>query len=193
MQIAPGFDSADWRSLRLDDPNSADWDKAIEIFRSRLECRFVEPVDELIKLEEPKPFGERRFGFTVLAIDCLLTETLGAFLKGWQDTTGRSEEAFCTFLSRPLFAPHFSPATASQFYSEFRCGILHQAEVGGKSRVWSVGGVIAAEFGRITVNRTKFHELLKRELENYQDELRDPGNITLRKNFRQKMDFICSH
>ena len=181
----------DWWSLSLDDPNGADWEKAIEIFRSRIEGRFIDAADELIRNEASKPSKEKRFGFAILAIDCLVVETLGAFLKGWQDTRNRSEEAFCTFLSRPLFAPHFSPTTASNFYREFRCGILHQAEVGGKSRVWSVGSVVGLESGRITVNRTKFHGLLKQEFANYQAELRDLGNVPLRDAFRKKMDFIC--
>ena len=193
MEIAPGIDSTVWKSLTLDDPKSADWERAIDIFRSRLESRFIEAVDELIELEKLKPSIDKRFGFAILAIDCLLVETLGAFVKGWPETRrrGQSEEAFCTFLSRPLFAPHFSPATASQFYAEFRCGLLHQAEVGGTSRVWSVGSVINLDSGRITVNRTKFHELLKQEFAMYQAELKDPMNGTIRSNFRHKMDFIC--
>jgi hypothetical protein len=194
MQVAPGFESADWQSLKLDDPNSPDWTKAISIFESRISGRFIEPVDHLIAADEAKVSTERRFGFAVMAIDCLLVETLGAFLAGLENTKGKSEETFCDFLTtRPLFKADFTPALAAQVYSEFRCGILHQAEVYGGSRVWSVGALVRDDSGTLTINRTKFHEQLKAEFQNYLAELRDPANTSLRDNFRKKMNFICRH
>ncbi len=77
----------------------------------------------------------RRFGFTILAVDCLVIETLEAFIEGLEDTEGKSRATFCKFLrSRPLFAAEFTTEDlAEQFYYQFRCGILHQAEVGGDS------------------------------------------------------------
>jgi hypothetical protein len=81
MQIAPGFDSSEWASLQLDDPQSKDWEKAISVFKSRIYARFVEPADVLISIDEQKPAAERRFGFAILAIDCLIVETLGAFQR----------------------------------------------------------------------------------------------------------------
>lgn len=192
MQIAPGFDSSDWNALQLDDPASPDWARAIEIFSTRIGGRFIEPVDHLIEADEKRPARERRFGFAILAIDCLLVETLGAFVEGLEDTKDRSEDTFCTFLSRrPHFGRHFTPALARQFYREFRCGILHQAEVGGSSRVWSVGDIIRSEAGALTVNRTAFHDMLKEELSTYIRELGDPCAADLRAKFRRKMNFIC--
>ena len=109
MQVAPGFDSAEWQSLKLDDPNSPDWAKAISICESRISGRFIEPVDFLIATDEKKPATERRFGFAVMAIDCLLVETLGAFLAGLENTKGKSEATFCSFLTtRPLFKADFT-------------------------------------------------------------------------------------
>jgi hypothetical protein len=128
-----------------------------------------------------------------MAIDCLLVETLGAFLKGLLDTDGKSAPVFCDFLlSGPLFAARFSAATAKDFYKVFRCGILHQAEVGGSSLIKSWGPAVKFEPGKMTVNRTAFHALLKRDIASYEAELRDPKNDLLRSNFRTKMDFICS-
>jgi len=194
VQIAPGFDSSEWDALQLDDQKSPDWEKAIAIFESRIHGRFIEPVDYLISAEESKPAPERRFGFAIMAIDCLLVETLGAFLDGLEDTEGRSKATFCKFLTtRPLFSKDFTQALAEQFYREFRCGILHQAEVGGASKVSSVGALIRDDSGKLTVNRTKFHEQLKEELLNYIAQLRDPKDTQLRANFRRKMNFICRH
>ena len=190
MQIAPGIDARSWQSLELDDSASPDWSKAVQILEGRIHERFIEPIDHLIAAEEAKPAIERQFGFTVLAVDCLLVETLGAFIDGLEDTVGQSEATFCKFLTRPLFLADFTDALAKQFYKEFRCGILHQAEIGGDSKVWSVGPLIQVDGGKIIVNRNKFHERLKAEFQNYLAELRNPANVALRSNFRKKMDFI---
>jgi hypothetical protein len=89
MQIAPGVEAKKWRALKLDNPASPDWPEAVRILEARIHERFIDPVDHLIASEEAKPITERRFGFTVLAVDCLLVETLGAFLL--PATIGKSE------------------------------------------------------------------------------------------------------
>ncbi|MEX2120228.1 MAG: hypothetical protein WD847_11595 [Pirellulales bacterium] len=194
MQIAPGFDSADWKALKLDDPDSPDWAKAVEILETRISGRFIEPVDCLIAADESKPPAQRRFGFAVLAIDCLLVETLEAFRLGLKDTGRESRKTFCHFLTeRPLFKVHFTKEQAELFYKHFRCGILHQAEVGSGSKVWSVGPLIQSDGATLTINRTKFHGRLKADFQSYLAELRDPANAQLRKHFRTKMDFVCRH
>jgi len=192
MQIAPGVDAAKWKDLKLDHPDSADWAKAESILEARIHDRYIEPVDFLIAAEESKPPSERRFGFTVLAIDCLLVETLGAFIEGLEDTDGKSKKTFCTFLrTRKQFADVFTTDDlAKKFYEQFRCGILHQAESGGESKVWSVGPLVYIDGDAIIVNRTKFHEYLKAEFQKYLSELRDPKNTDLRANFRKKMNSI---
>jgi len=192
MQIAPGVDATVWHGLKLDDPASADWDKAVDILAARIRDRYIQPVDFLIAAEENKPPSERRYGFTVLAIDCLLVETLAAFIEGLEDTDGESKRIFRSFLrTRKQFAADFSnDEIANKFYKQFRCGILHQAETGGSSRVWSVGPLLWVNGDSITVNRNKFHDSLKEEFQTYLTELRDPKNSTSRSNFRKKMDFI---
>ena len=191
MQIAPGVDAKQWHNLSLDDPQSPDWMNAISIFECRMRRRFIDPVDYLVYAETEKLATQRCFGFAVLALDCMLVETLGAFLKGLKDTDRKSESTFCEFLStRPRFCNDFNEALATRFYKGFRCGILHQTETGGDSRVWSVGPMIHTDGDKITVNRNEFHQRLKAEFLSYLDELRDPRNTELRKNFRKKMDFI---
>jgi len=192
MQIAPGVDASVWHALRLDDPHSPDWDKAVNILSARIQDRYIAPVDFLVTAEQNKPPSERRFGFTVLAIDCLLVETLGAFVEGLEDTDGISKKTFCTFVrGRKQFATEFATDDlAARFYQQFRCGILHQAETRGDSKVWSVGPMLRVNGDAITVNRNKFHESIKAEFETYLAELRDPQNSTLRANFRKKMNFV---
>jgi hypothetical protein len=193
MQIAPGVDAEKWRELRLDDPGSPDWGTAVEILAARIYERYFAPVDFLILSESAKSPLERRFGFTVLAIDCLLVETLGAFIQGLEDTEGVSKKTFCYFLrTRNQFANEFTTDDlAEKFYKQFRCGILHQAESGGQSKLWSVGPLVNIDGDAIIVNRNKFHDCLKLEFDYYLAELREPKNLGLRANFRKKMDFVC--
>jgi hypothetical protein len=192
MQIAPGIDAKKWQGLNLDDPDSADWDAAVDILSARINDRYIAPVDFLISSEASKPPSDRRFGFTVLAVDCMLVETFGAFIEGLLDTKGKSKETFCKVLRRrTLFASEFSTdAVAEKFYKQFRCGILHQTESGGESKVWSVGPMLIVNGNAVTVNRNRFHDCLKSEFQSYLAELRDPKNSSLRQKFRKKMDFI---
>jgi len=192
MQIAPNFEAEQWKALNLDDETNVDWNLAISALDSRIRERYINPADFLVNAEQKTPAVERRFGFAVLAIDCLLVETLGAFLDGLEETTGRSMNIFCKFLtSRPQFSKHFPQSLAEQFYKEFRCGVLHQAEVGGNSKVWSIGPLVHKDGDSVIVNRNEFHACLKSAFAAYLEELRDPTNTQLRSNFRKKMNFIA--
>jgi hypothetical protein len=192
MKIAPNFEAARWKELELDSAVSPDWDIAISVLKSRISERYIAPGDFLVAAEKETPAIRRRFGFAVLAIDCLLVETLGAFLDGLEETTGRSKDVFCKFLtSRPQFRRDFPQSMAEQFYREFRCGVLHQAEVGGSSKVWSIGPIVQKHGDSVIVNRNEFHQRLKSDFTEYLQELRDPINAQLRSNFRTKMDFIA--
>jgi hypothetical protein len=192
MQIAPGISSNDWMALNLTSAASPDWEAAIGIFERRIRERYIDPIDHLISAEQTKRPTERKFGFAILGLDCLVVETLSAFIDGLEDTEGRSKSAFRKFMrNRMRFKDIFTTdEIADQFYKEFRCGILHQAEVGGESRVWSVGPLLQINGKALTVNRDEFHARLKGEFEDYLAQLREPTNVTLRQNLRTKMDFI---
>ncbi len=192
MKIAPGVEVADWKALDLSKPDSPDWERAISIFEQRIRGRFADVVEFLLAEDEKQLPADRKFGFAILSIDCLLVETLEAFRQGLTDTRRKSEHLCTTFLSqRPAFQSFFSGDLATRFYREFRCGIVHNAQVFGTGLVWSVGLLLKLDGNRITVNRTAFHEALMRELADYLSELRDPAKTALRGNFRTKMDFIA--
>lgn len=76
LEIAPGYTVCCWKNLSLDpdQPNSQDWKKALEIFDARIRCRFLDPADALIAYEAN--YSRKKFGFAILAIDCLVIETL---------------------------------------------------------------------------------------------------------------------
>jgi hypothetical protein len=80
MDIAPGINASGWHALKLDDANSPDWNRAVEILQQRVTARYIDPADRLLQNDSSKPATKRRFGFTILALDCLLVETLQAFI-----------------------------------------------------------------------------------------------------------------
>ena len=192
MYIAPNIKNDEYLQLNLDDENNPDWNRAIEIFSLRIKSRYLEPINFLIKEDEQRSPPERRYGFSILAIDCLLIETLQAFREGLTNTKGKSRDMFVNFLTqRKHFRQHFNKQQAERFYYDFRCGILHQAEVMGDSLLWSVGMVRGEKAdGTPYINRTKIHDFIRKEIALYCDELKNRNNKEIRKNFKTKMDFI---
>lgn len=192
MKIAPGIDAADWKQLDLSTPESPDWNRGISILERRLKGRFTDPVEFLIADDQKRLADRRRFGFAILAIDCMLVETLQAFREGLTDTRGKSKELCTAFLTaRASFKKFFTTELASRFYCEFRCGLVHNAQVFGSGRIWSVGPLLQLDAERITINRTAFHQAVALEIQTYLEELRAASAKELRENFRAKMDFVA--
>ena len=193
MEIAPGIDSSEWAKLNLDKKDSPDWLKAIDILRGRIEARYLDPIDLLIEVDAKRHAKARRFGFTVMAVDCLLIETLEAFIDGNTITTGDSTAMFQRFLTtRGHFKKYFDLATATRFYHQVRCGILHLGETTGNARIWSVGELLRINGDEMILNRSKFHTELRNEFQEYLGKLAKGTDEIQRRNFRKKMDYICS-
>jgi len=193
MQIARGITNADWKKLDFNDPS--DWERAISIFDKRIRDRFANAIDFLIADDEAVDDpNNRRWGFAILALDCLLIETLQAFRQGLTDTSGKSGALFVSFLtSRPAFKSFFSTADlATRFYKEFRCGLHHNAQVFRDGLVWSVGPLLRLDGQRMVLNRTALHSAVMTELDEYASELRTGTDPTLRQNFIAKMNFIAA-
>lgn len=88
--------------------------------------------DTNLLLRHLKPVGRK----SVLAIDCMLVETLGAFIEGLEDTEGKSKKTFCNFLrGRKLFATEFSTADlAEKFYKQLAAGFCIKPKAAVKAR-----------------------------------------------------------
>ena len=193
MYIAPGVTDEEYKQLSLENNQSNNWDRAVEIFKTRIASRYLEPVDLLIKKDNDRSPIDRKYGFTILAIDCLLIETLQSFREGLTDTKGKSKDMFINFLTqRESFRDDFKKDDAERFYCDISCGILHQGEIMLDSILWSVWSVKGKDFNDTPYfNRTKIHEFIKREVDLYCEELRNNNKLNNRKNFRTKMDFIA--
>ncbi len=199
--ISPNYRASDWRSLDLRNPDGQDWQKAVDILYDRLNGRFLAHV----KLIEHNPNKEiKEFcGFVILAIDCLIIETMYQFYNGVNETNIKHEEAFWKFFSNSIFfnKDFDSKNKAILFYRHFRCGILHQAQTKRASKIriglqkmieQSVAGNIN---NGLIIDRKKFHQALINEIDNYKDRLRNPKieeDYVLRENFIKKMSYIVN-
>jgi hypothetical protein len=185
LRISPRYTSLDWQSLDSSDPK--DWSKATQIVRDRLNGRFLRFASDCLK--------ERDSGFVVLAIDCLIAETIQQFRDGLTDGRGRSEEMISRFLEGTQFQPHFDAEAREAFYRDIRCGLLHQAEA---KRMWlirrrqpSLLQAIAIGKGYI-IDVERFHAAVQGSFDDYLEVIREPASSPLRSNLWKKMNQICN-
>lgn len=198
----------DWKALDLE--NEGGWETAVEIFEDRIRYRYLDAIDELQRSDNGyySLHAQRRFGFSMMALDCLLLETLAQFYEGLKD----SDEArrppisldnmqfYVRFLAHKSFvlSNHFDEITASMFYKQIRCGILHQAETKGNSTIWYRGKdhldepfELSEDKKSLRIYWFNFHKNVKEEFDAYCVCLRTNQPPDYRGNFKKKMDNIC--
>src|SRR5688500_4751905 len=108
MGIAKGIQNTKYLDLDLSDYASPNWDIAVGYLDQRLKDRYIEPIEVLQAAEQMKSPGEKKFGFTILAIDCFLIETIQSFYEGETDSKNKSTRLFTSFLKeRDNFKNHF--------------------------------------------------------------------------------------
>jgi hypothetical protein len=199
MEIAKGISNGAYKKLDLSVHTHPDWDTAFRYFHARINDRFLEPVEVLRDAEKNLPPRAKKFGFAILAIDCLLCETLQCFYEGRISSEEKSNiqspgssNVFCRFLmERQTFKPYFpTKPLARNFYEDFRCGIFHQAQTTGRTKIISVGALVERSTEYVRVNRELFHDGIKVEVKTYVDLLKQRDK-TLLANFKKKMDFIA--
>lgn len=160
MKIAPSrfggnWTEYDWQMAK----DQEDWSRMILIFKDRINFRYLSATKAILAVDEH--YHPPRLGFSIVALDCLLIETLNQFYrdkrisidarpKGQRVRTtathrrsldelgddGWFYSTFFTDVSR-YFRPFFmaNPKAAVVFYEDIRCGILHSAETARKSLI----------------------------------------------------------
>lgn len=186
MYISPQYTTDDWKKLTFSKED--DWQRAIDIFEDRIRGRFL----DLVEIIKKRTYA----GFAVLALDCLLMETLQQFYEGKPCTPDReSGEYFRRFLTKTSFENNFDNKKAKFFYKHIRNGILHQGEIKKNSRVTIKQNIPLVAYTDdkkgIIVNRNRLHQKLVKEFNSYVVKLRNPSNQEERAKFREKMDYIC--
>jgi hypothetical protein len=209
--IAPNYRVSDWKLLNLGNASqAADWNKAVSIFHDRLNGRFLAQVEAM--RNHADLHIKEWSGFAILAIDCLLIETLGQFYCGFDESPRKNNCALNPngWDHREFYIYYMlSTSTLSQpnafdtdekrglFYQHFRCGILHQAQTKKKSRVrYDERVMVAFADGAdhsqgLIVDRDKLHDALVAEIEAYKTLLLGGTDQQKRQNFIKKMDFIA--
>jgi len=182
LRISPNYTVAQWEELQQ--TNEAHWSKAVAIIRDRLEGRFLRFADQCLT--------DIHSGFVVLAIDCLVAETIQQFTEGIEYSKNPSG-VFKRFLGRPQFRPYFTPENVrDDFYDDIRCGLLHQAEAKNQWRVRRDQHKLLTTVGTgYVINVMLFHAAIKASLDDYLAQLLLPENHELREKLWTKMGFIC--
>ncbi len=189
--ISPRYRVGDWRRAMESD----DWNLRIAIFKDRITGRFLEPI-ELI--EKDLNIGEFA-GFSIMALDCLLVETLNQFYQGVDETPDNHQRQFWKFFrGSDYFKPHFTRKLSDIFYNHIRCGLLHQAQTKNGTLIRADQGTMIKPasgdpVNGIIVDRVRFHDALKKEISAYVSKLETGGyhNAQLRSSFIKKMQCIC--
>ncbi len=193
LRIAPKGNGKHWTVddyRELDFSKEFSWQTAIKIFEDRINGRFIEIIDRIQEMEYA--------GFTVMALNCLLIETLQQFYHGVRETPHRKvKEYFCEFLTTTSFGRYFDRKQAEIFYSDVRNGILHQAETKKSTKIWirqdaPLVGWTDDRKG-VAIHRKKCSAQLVHEFELYVRRLRQKSSesFELRKHFKTKMNGIC--
>ena len=148
-----------------------------DLIKLRMNERYVKPVLEV----------DGAHGFAIMAISCLLIETLGSFRNGWDKTNEKRDitcfEEFVTEAKLPI--------AGKDLFGRIRCGILHQGETYGW-RIWKSGPAVNPDSCVIGVE--KFKAAVIAALDRYHAELvasawEDP----IWKRAIIKLDAICKH
>ena len=166
------------------------WSKKPDFIKRRLCERYIDPVRELATNAATR---DKNNGFYVMAISCLLIETLEAFWQGWEttephvdacgnDVRGRSGKAFALFFKRQH---RFRIFDGTEFYKRVRCGILHQGET---TDGWLIARRGPLFDGQRKINASCFHNQLRLAISDYVEELTNPSVVSdVRQNFDKKM------
>jgi len=148
--------------------------------KERLRERYIDPVEGM-RLEQKN-------GFAVMALSCLLIETLESFYRGWPKSPN-SGLAFCGFFDRHAnLLPEFK-GYAQSFYANVRCGVLHQGETLQRWTITRKNGAPLFDPASLAIHATKFNRILGTAIDQYSKALETSAlSDDLWKNLVKKMD-----
>lgn len=181
MRLSPRYTEKQWKSAY----DAGDWNKVIDIVEDRIRGRWLDAADKLI--------NERYSGFAIVALDCIILESLWSFKNGKPVPRGRERQVYQDVLMGPPF--DWKQAESDSFREFVRNGIMHDAET---RRRWLVEKTVPRDSiakkdkdGNFVLNRTKFHKAMAVAFEEWLLKLRE-GDTTLRKNMANRMNQIIA-
>lgn len=182
MKISPRYTDKQW-NVAFD--GREDWESAIMIVEDRIRGRWLDAADRLL--------GEKHSGFAILALDCIILESVWGFVNGKAVPKRQEEQVYRDILTGPRFG--WSAALSEEFRQFVRNGVIHDAET---RKGWLVerttpSGVTPQrnKAGGYRLNRTMFHIALRKTFEDWITALR-AGDGGLRNRMRDRMDQIIA-
>lgn len=161
---------------------SKDVDAIATFIYQRFHERYIRPFDVDPKIKN---------GFIMMASSCLMIEALESFWNGWRKSPD-SALAFCQFFDRN---GRFSSlkGQSQEFYTNVRCGIMHQAETTGG---WHIRRDLLTLFDKATktIDATAFLSAMEGSLSDYCGVLRTAAWDSERwKKLKKKMKDVCAN
>lgn len=162
-----------------------DKESIADFIKERFAERYINPVKK----------GPYKSGFAIMALSCLMIESLESFHKGWKNTDGKSKQAFRSFFEyaykKELKLGVFHNI-ADNFYKNIRCGLLHQAETINGWRILRKGKLLNEESK--TINANEFLNGVEEFLNFYYEKLKQSDwDDDIWKNLRKKMNAIIEN
>lgn len=154
----------------------------IALIKLRFTERYIEPM---------RVDSNKKNGFTIMAVSCLMIEALESLYKGWPNSNRKSQLAFCNFFDRnDNFS--FLKGYSEDFYKNVRCGILHQGETTKGWHIRRKGQIF--DKSTKTINAKLFHDEVEKSLIKYCEALSNENwNSEIWANYRKKMKAICNN
>jgi len=135
-----------------------------EMILHRINGRYLRPFTYKDKIFTK----EYKNGFSIMANCCLCIEALQSFKNGWGKTPKdeNGQKIFDDFFNEYNGLKEFS---GEYFYTNIRCGILHQGETTGGWRIKRVGPILENK----TINADRFLKQIRDVLKKYTEELKN--------------------
>lgn len=193
----------DWPAIKATvrgDPSQDTWAAVADaVLRKRLKRLYFDPIHRLTR--EPGEPGQGE-GFAILTIQCSVLEFLAALRKGWNfrhghthqgedNYYGNSKLLYTTFLSEeePFAAFFTTRQRADDFYTDIRCGLVHEGQTKNAWRIWrGRASDPLVDFEKKAIYRDVMQRQIETYLDRYCHEL--ASTVELQDAFIRKFDYL---
>jgi hypothetical protein len=178
LEIAKGTTVQEYKNLVSQKKKN----EIAKIVEQRLLERYVLPIKSIARKEKN--------GFCMMAIACLLIETLEQFLKGVDETPSKKARTYFADYFERTFSkfPEIS-IQSGNFYSYVRCGLLHSGETKGGWRIRREGKLFNTTTK--TINANYFFRHVENSIFEYRKILESTDwNEEIWKNLLKKINHI---
>ena len=199
IYIADNYKLSDYLGIRLTMQSSElEWEKAINIFITRIHGRYFDAINKLSNNKNEKEM--LKYGFSIMCIQCLLIDTFVKFRFGPSKPREKTlsynyenRDQFAKFL-RTEFREDFNYKIALRFYKDIRCGIVHFGTTKNNSRLTCDSDKLITELkdGNISVDISILEDRLENYFQKYIEEIKLESQTELREKFIMAMNYICS-